>query len=230
MRMRAYCGSERITRLGYAISVDQQVAKLRDADFRARLFAETPNPERNAYFGETHVHTSYSLDAYIGGARLTPSDAYRFAKGETVIMEGSGGAAFFLIDSGEATVTRKGVELGTLGPGDHFGELSLLGERHLGEVVTSETPLTVFVLSRPELARLERVRKAFPTRNAVIRAVTKTALSRYKLDVFGIEDGFLGLIQNRMRKLEWQDVSNILTFYMGKNTPERKGYIMENMV
>src|SRR5215470_1894319 len=35
----------------------------------------------------------------------------RFSKGETVIMEGSGGAAFFLIDSGEATVSSKGVQL-----------------------------------------------------------------------------------------------------------------------
>jgi hypothetical protein len=47
--------------------------------------AEVPeNPLKNAYFGETHVHTSLSLDAYIGGARLTPFDAYRFAKGESV--------------------------------------------------------------------------------------------------------------------------------------------------
>ena len=29
-----------------------------------------PNPLRNAYFGETHMHTAYSLDAYIGGTRL----------------------------------------------------------------------------------------------------------------------------------------------------------------
>ena len=42
------------------------------------------NPIKNAYFGETHVHTSFSLDAFIGGARLTPSDAYRFARGEAV--------------------------------------------------------------------------------------------------------------------------------------------------
>jgi 6-phosphofructokinase 1 len=50
-----------------------------------------------------------------------------------------------------------------------------------------------------------------PGLNAVIRAVTKTALNQYKLEVFGIEDGFLGLIQNRIRKLAWGDVSNILT-------------------
>lgn len=50
-----------------------------------------------------------------------------------------------------------------------------------------------------------------PGLNAVIRAVTKSALNGYKLEVFGIEDGFLGLIQNRMRRLAWNDVSNILT-------------------
>ena len=48
----------------------------------------TSNPLREAYFGETHMHTAYSLDAFIGGTRLTPDDAYRFAKGETVIVDG----------------------------------------------------------------------------------------------------------------------------------------------
>jgi len=46
------------------------------------------NPLKEAYFGEQHLHTAYSLDAYIGGARLTPSDAYRFAKGEEVEVGG----------------------------------------------------------------------------------------------------------------------------------------------
>jgi phosphofructokinase-like protein len=50
-----------------------------------------------------------------------------------------------------------------------------------------------------------------PGLNAVIRAVTKTAMHQYKLEVIGVEDGFLGLIQNRVRLLGWNDVSNILT-------------------
>jgi hypothetical protein len=50
----------------------------------AREAVVPENPLKNAYFGETHVHTSFSLDAYIGGARLTPFDAYRFAQGEAV--------------------------------------------------------------------------------------------------------------------------------------------------
>jgi len=46
------------------------------------------NPLKEAYFGETHVHTSYSLDAFIGGARVTPDGAYRFAKGQDVTLQG----------------------------------------------------------------------------------------------------------------------------------------------
>lgn len=46
------------------------------------------NPLKQAYYGETHMHTAYSLDAFIGGTRQTPDDAYRAAKGESVIVNG----------------------------------------------------------------------------------------------------------------------------------------------
>jgi hypothetical protein len=44
---------------------------------------ETP-AERKAYFGDLHVHTTYSLDAYAFGTLATPYDAYRYAKGEAI--------------------------------------------------------------------------------------------------------------------------------------------------
>jgi len=50
-----------------------------------------------------------------------------------------------------------------------------------------------------------------PGLNAVIRAVTKTAINRYDLRVIGILDGYLGLIEKRMKELSYNDVSNILT-------------------
>jgi len=51
----------------------------------ASASAETPNPERNAYFGETHLHTSWSPDAWLFGNKVTgPADAYKYAKGETI--------------------------------------------------------------------------------------------------------------------------------------------------
>ncbi|MBW8042228.1 MAG: ATP-dependent 6-phosphofructokinase [Planctomycetes bacterium] len=50
-----------------------------------------------------------------------------------------------------------------------------------------------------------------PGLNAVIRAVTKTAINKFSLEVWGIEDGYLGLIEDRMRVLSYNEVSNILT-------------------
>src|SRR5262245_33214183 len=43
------------------------------------------NPDREAYFGETHVHTSWSLDAFaIGNLLTTPADAYKYFRGEPI--------------------------------------------------------------------------------------------------------------------------------------------------
>lgn len=41
-------------------------------------------PERQAFFGDVHVHSAYSFDGYLFETRNTPRDAYRFAMGETV--------------------------------------------------------------------------------------------------------------------------------------------------
>lgn len=43
------------------------------------------NPERNAYFGETHIHTSWSFDAYtFGNLKTGPEDAYKYAIGQPI--------------------------------------------------------------------------------------------------------------------------------------------------
>ncbi len=46
--------------------------------------AYAATPERNAYFGDTHIHTMYSFDAFMGNVRTNPDDAYRYAKGEPI--------------------------------------------------------------------------------------------------------------------------------------------------
>jgi hypothetical protein len=43
------------------------------------------NTERNAYFGETHIHTSWSVDAWVMGNRITgPNEALKYAQGQTI--------------------------------------------------------------------------------------------------------------------------------------------------
>lgn len=65
----------------------------------------------------------------------------RFSERETVIREGSGGAAFFLIDEGEASVLVGGEERAKLGPGDWFGEIALIDEGRRSATVVATTGL-----------------------------------------------------------------------------------------
>lgn len=48
-----------------------------------------PNPENNAYFGNVHIHTSWSFDGFTNGSKTTPTDAYAWAQGK--LITGSGG-------------------------------------------------------------------------------------------------------------------------------------------
>jgi hypothetical protein len=65
----------------------------------------------------------------------------RFAAGETVIKEGSGGASFYVIVSGSATVTIGGEPRAILQAGDHFGEIALLDEGARIATITASSEL-----------------------------------------------------------------------------------------
>ena len=49
------------------------------------------NAQRNAYFGDVHVHTGWSFDAFTNGSRATPTDAYAWAQGQEITNSGFGG-------------------------------------------------------------------------------------------------------------------------------------------
>jgi len=76
----------------------QQSAEASDAGMLDKATAEKVHPskppyspyaDRNfptqPYFGDTHLHTSFSMDAGAFGARLGPREAYRFARGEQIL-------------------------------------------------------------------------------------------------------------------------------------------------
>jgi CRP-like cAMP-binding protein len=71
----------------------------------------------------------------------------RFSTGETVIKEGSGGAAFYVIDSGEVTITVHGEERGKLQAGDYFGEIALLDEGARAATITASSELVCYGLT-----------------------------------------------------------------------------------
>ena len=52
---------------------------------------DAPDPAaRQVYFGEQHLHTQDSPDAFFMGTRNTPDEAYRFCKGEAIQKKPSG--------------------------------------------------------------------------------------------------------------------------------------------
>jgi len=71
----------------------------------------------------------------------------RFPRGETVIKEGSGGAAFYVIESGEATVTIGGEVRAALKAGDYFGEIALIDEGARLATITAATDLVCYGLT-----------------------------------------------------------------------------------
>ena len=85
-----------------------------------------------------------------------------YAPGETITEEGEAGRTFVVIESGEATVTVHGQEVGKLGPGDAFGEMALIDKsarsatvKADGEVHGYQLPVWSFrpiVESHPEMA------------------------------------------------------------------------------
>jgi len=63
--------------------------KSKDAEKETPII--TKNPQKNLYWGDTHLHTNFSTDAFIfGTVTATPDDAYRFAKGEEMTHPVSG--------------------------------------------------------------------------------------------------------------------------------------------
>jgi CRP/FNR family cyclic AMP-dependent transcriptional regulator len=71
----------------------------------------------------------------------------RFSEGETVVQQGSGGGAFYVIDSGEATVFVGGEEYSTLKPGDYFGVIALIDEGTRMATITASSELVCYGLT-----------------------------------------------------------------------------------
>jgi CRP-like cAMP-binding protein len=70
--------------------------------------------------------------------------------GQAIIKEGRTGFEFFVVVDGKAEVTRKGKNVGQVGPGDFFGELALLDNAPRNATITATTPMEVIVLTRAE--------------------------------------------------------------------------------
>ena len=70
-----------------------------------------------------------------------------FDAGESVAIEGEGGAGFFVIESGEAVVTVHGDERGHLGPGDYFGDVAMIDQGDRTATIQAASDLKCYGLA-----------------------------------------------------------------------------------
>lgn len=82
------------------------------------------------------------------------ADELSFEPGEHLVDEGLLGETLFVVLQGKAKVTRRGRRVGSVVPGDFFGELSTIDGGPRTATVVAETPMRVLRLFRGTLAKL----------------------------------------------------------------------------
>jgi len=112
------------------------------------------NPDRTAYFGDLHIHTRNSFDAYIFNVRVTPQDAYRFAMGAS-LKHPSG-----------YDIKLTGPPLDFLGVTDHAEYLGILPAMNNPDSALSKLPMAAQMFSTDP----SKIQAAFQKIGATIRS------------------------------------------------------------
>ena len=84
----------------------------------------------------------------------TLADEVEMPAGTVVVHEGRYGQEFFVLVDGNVEVTKEGTVVATLGPGDWFGEISLLHNAPRNATVTATTAIDALVVSHRDFSSL----------------------------------------------------------------------------
>jgi CRP/FNR family transcriptional regulator, cyclic AMP receptor protein len=106
-----------------------------------------------------------ALEAVAGLASET-----QFTDGDTITREGDEGDAFFVVVDGRLVVTRNGMTIRDLGPGDFLGEISLIDGRPRTATVTAAGPVKALCVRRTDF--LELMERYGAVRLGVLMALT----------------------------------------------------------
>lgn len=81
-------------------------------------------------------------------------DEAEVPKGATLTKEGAMGKEFFAVADGKATAKLRGKKLASYGPGDFFGEMSLIDQSPRSATITADTDMSLYVLDARSFERL----------------------------------------------------------------------------
>ena len=77
------------------------------------------------------------------------------SEGRRLVPEGASGYQFYVIQAGTAEVRRHQEPIATLGPGDFFGEIAMMGDGHRIADVVATSPMTIFAMFGTAFRELE---------------------------------------------------------------------------
>jgi CRP/FNR family transcriptional regulator, cyclic AMP receptor protein len=107
---------------------------------------------------KTNLLDRVDLFAGLGGISLEAIAGHavevEFAAARPIVRQGEVGTGFFLILSGAARVVRDGEEIARLGPGEFFGELSLLDQQPRVATVIADGPTACLAIASWDFERL----------------------------------------------------------------------------
>jgi CRP-like cAMP-binding protein len=86
------------------------------------------------------------------------------SEGVRLTGEGAAGYSFFILAEGSAAVATEGAREVSLGPGDFFGEIAILGDGRRTATVTTTSPVKLLVMFGTEFRRLQQTRPEIAAR------------------------------------------------------------------
>lgn len=117
-----------------------------------------PAEQRRALFGELHLHTALSFDAWTSGTKLLPADAYRFGRGETVMVPAAQVARQHGLDAQAMVPAQRPWPLDFMAVTDHAEEIGVLSQLDEPGNVFARTELGKQILANPAFIIALRVR------------------------------------------------------------------------
>jgi hypothetical protein len=114
--------------------------------------SNVPADQRRAYFGEMHLHTTMSFDAWSFGTKITPDQAYKFARGETVMVPIEQVNNEQHLGATEAVPAKRSWPLDFMAVTDHSEAMGVLTQLDDPNNALAKTPMGQSVLKDPPKA------------------------------------------------------------------------------
>ncbi len=117
---------------------------------RARSLPLMRRDEKVQQLAQVRLFEGCSTKELVAIARV--ADEEEIPAGMEIVTEGAVGHEMFVVLDGGVSVRRKGRKVALLGPGQYFGELSVLRRGPRTATVIADLPTTLLVVTRPALA------------------------------------------------------------------------------